>query len=115
MHRALACRAESDHNVWIRFDDGLEGRVCLANLLCLGAFKMLRDPREFRAVFVDPEAGTIIWPAGVRLDPDILYQDIAARGGARRRDIGLEDQFQRFMSLVLRRGPSGHSGRRKRS
>lgn len=80
MHRALACKAESGYKVWIRFDDGLEGLVHLENLLGIGAFKMLRDLHAFRAVHVDPQDGTITWPAGVRLDPEILYQDIAARG-----------------------------------
>jgi hypothetical protein len=29
---------------------------------------------------VDPESATVTWEGGIRLDPDILYQDLAARG-----------------------------------
>jgi len=32
-----------------------------------------RDPNLFRAVRVDEEAGTIVWPNGADLDPDVLY------------------------------------------
>ena len=82
MHRVTACKAEDDYKLWIRFDDGLEGSVFLGNLLEIGAFKLWRDVREFEKVSVDPETATVTWEGGIRLDPDILYQDLAARGGA---------------------------------
>ena len=31
------------------------------------------DPELFRSVRVDEEAGTIVWPNGADLDPDVLY------------------------------------------
>lgn len=31
------------------------------------------DPNLFRAVRVDDEAGTIVWPNGADIDPDVLY------------------------------------------
>jgi hypothetical protein len=31
------------------------------------------DPKLFQAVRVDEEAGTIVWPNGADLDPDVLY------------------------------------------
>lgn len=34
---------------------------------------LLRDAALFRAVEVDPELGTIVWPNGADLDPDVLY------------------------------------------
>jgi hypothetical protein len=34
---------------------------------------MRTDPKLFRAVRVDEEAGTIVWPNGADLDPDVLY------------------------------------------
>ena len=79
MHRVTACKAEDDYKLWIRFDDGLEGSVFLGNLLEIGAFKLWRDVREFEKVSVDPESATVTWEGGIRLDPEILYQDLAAR------------------------------------
>ena len=38
-----------------------------------GVFAYLRDPAEFAKVFVHPEAGTVAWPDGLDLDPDVLY------------------------------------------
>ena len=31
------------------------------------------DPNLFRAVRVDDKAGTIVWPNGADIDPDVLY------------------------------------------
>src|SRR5205814_8859416 len=38
-----------------------------------GVFEPLRDVREFQRVYVDPEAGTIVWLNGADLDPLVLY------------------------------------------
>ena len=57
------------------------GWVFLGNLLEIGAFKLWRDVREFEKVSVDPESATVTWEGGIRLDPEILYQDLATRGG----------------------------------
>ena len=77
--RNTACKAEDDYKLWIRFDDGLEGSVFLGNLLEIGAFKLWRDVREFEKVAVDPESATVTWEGGIRLDPEVLYQDVLAK------------------------------------
>jgi len=82
MHRVTACKAEEDYKLWLRFEDGLEGCVSLGNLLEIGAFKLWKDAREFEKVSVDPETSTVTWEAGIRLDPDILYQDVLAQADA---------------------------------
>jgi hypothetical protein len=33
------------------------------------------DPAFFRTVRVDPELGTIVWPNGADIDPDVLYHN----------------------------------------
>ena len=81
MHRVTACKAEEDYMLWIRFDDGLEGSVFLGNLLEIGAFKLWSDVREFERVSVDPETATVTWQGGIRLDPDVLYQDLLEKSG----------------------------------
>lgn len=35
---------------------------------------LLADYATFRAVRVDPEAGTIVWPNGADLAPELLYE-----------------------------------------
>ena len=37
-------------------------------------FDLIReDPEFFRTVRVDEECGTIVWPNGADIDPDVLY------------------------------------------
>src|SRR3954449_1383073 len=76
MHRITACKAEEDYNLWLRFEDGLEGSVFLGNLLEIGAFQLWRDVREFEKVSVDPDTATVTWEGGIRLDAEILYHDV---------------------------------------
>ena len=78
MRRITECKAEEDYRLWLRFDDGLEGSVSLGNLLEIGAFKLWRDVREFEKVKVDPDTATVTWEGGIRLDSEILYQDVLA-------------------------------------
>jgi len=78
MHRVIDCKASPDYRIWLRFDDGLEGSVFLGDLLEAGAFQAWRDAEQFCRVSLDPGLGTVVWEVGIRLDPDILYQDLAS-------------------------------------
>ena len=62
----------------IRFEDGLEGDVDLKDLVRFeGVFAPLRDHARFAEVRVHPELGTVYWPNGADLDPDVLYAKIS--------------------------------------
>lgn len=62
----------------LRFEDGVEGSVALDTLISFeGIFAPLRDPTEFRKVYVHPELGVVCWPNGADLDSDVLYAKIA--------------------------------------
>jgi hypothetical protein len=41
-------------------------------------FEPLRDPVEFARVRVDPDLGTVIWPNGADLAPDVLHEQAVA-------------------------------------
>jgi hypothetical protein len=64
---------------WLRltFADGAVHEIDLTSVLDLGGvFAPIRNDRSlFAAVAVDPEFGTIVWPGGVDLDPDVLRGD----------------------------------------
>lgn len=67
------------------FDDGTRRDVDLSYLQDRGGvFQPLRDPDYFAQVRVDPEAGTIVWPNGVDLDPMVLHGDFTPASGERR-------------------------------
>jgi hypothetical protein len=61
------------HRLYLRFGDGVEGEVDLGPMLQFtGVFGPLRDPAYFAQVRVDADAGTIAWPNGADLCPDVL-------------------------------------------
>jgi hypothetical protein len=70
-------RATGGHRIHVRFEDGVEGEIDLEKLVQFtGIFESLRDPAEVAKVKVDPESGTIQWPSGADLDPDVLYAEL---------------------------------------
>ena len=63
-----------DYRLHLQFEDGVEGVVNLApHLSFRGVFEPLRDPAYFAQVRVDADLGTVTWPNGADLDPDVLY------------------------------------------
>jgi hypothetical protein len=73
-------RPIEDYRLFLRFEDGVEGVVDVATMVRFdGVFAPLRDRDEFRRVCVNPEVGTICWPNGADLDPDVLYAHISGQ------------------------------------
>jgi len=74
----VEARAVVGHRLYIRFEDGVEGELDLKNLVEFkGVFEPLRDPEEMKKLRVDAESGTICWPNGADLDPDVLYRELS--------------------------------------
>jgi hypothetical protein len=65
-----------DYRLRLTFDDGIQGVVDVEPHLWGPMFESLRDPDVFARVRVDPEAGTIVWPNGADLAPEMLYRDV---------------------------------------
>lgn len=80
MVRIRQVEALSGFRVRLGFSDGSAGVVDLAPYLRGPVFEpLVRDPVLFREVRVDPELGTIVWPNGADMDPDVLHE--RARAG----------------------------------
>jgi Protein of unknown function (DUF2442) len=65
------------HRLRLTFADGLVGDVDLAERLAgpVGQmFEPLRDVGYFARVAVDEELGTVVWPNGADLAPDVLHE-----------------------------------------
>lgn len=61
-------------HLYLEFEDGTKGEVDIRKLIKFkGVFKPLKDETFFIKVNVNPEWGTIFWPNGADLDPDVLY------------------------------------------
>lgn len=65
-----------DHRLRLSFSDGLVRELDFSSTLTGGGvFEPVHDPVFFAEVVVDELAGTVAWPNGVDLDPDVLHGD----------------------------------------
>jgi len=68
----------------IEFTDGLVREIDFAGVLP-GILASIDDDAVFSLVAVDPVAGTICWPNGIDLDPDVLRGESPASSAGRGR------------------------------
>ncbi|MHC4937612.1 MAG: DUF2442 domain-containing protein [Planctomycetota bacterium] len=59
--------------VRVTFSDGTSRDIDLKPFLKGPVFEPLHDIAEFRRATVDAELGTIVWPNGADICPDVLY------------------------------------------
>lgn len=64
----------------IGFSDGLVRELDFAEVFS-GVLAAIDDEALFAAVEVDEVAGTVCWPGGIDLDPDVLHGDHPAATG----------------------------------
>jgi hypothetical protein len=68
------------YRLWLRFEDGVAGELDVRDRITFdGVFQPLRDPVIFAQAFVHPELGTVVWPGGADLDPDVLYAAVTGK------------------------------------
>lgn len=68
----------ADYQLWLRFEDGVEGVVDISQLIQFsGIFAPLQNRATFAQVEIHPELGTIVWQNGADFDPDVLYAIVA--------------------------------------
>ncbi|MGH8453230.1 MAG: DUF2442 domain-containing protein [Nevskiales bacterium] len=71
------------YRLYLRFEDGVAGELDISSLVTFdGIFADIRDPQRFAQVRVDEELGTICWPNGADLDPDVLYSKLATKAAS---------------------------------
>jgi hypothetical protein len=70
MIHVVDARHVAGHRVWIRFDDGLEGEIDLANELGGEVFEPLKEPGYFASLRL--EGHTLTWPNGADFAPEYL-------------------------------------------
>jgi hypothetical protein len=73
--RVIDAEPLGELRVRLAFSDGLVRELDLGPMLHGGVLEPLRDPVEFARAFVDDLAGTVAWPNGIDLDPDVLHGD----------------------------------------
>jgi len=73
----IEVKPEPNYCLFVRFTDGLEGRVQLPRETLTGALAPLLDAQFFARVFVDN--GAVAWPGEIDLAPDAMYTQIASQ------------------------------------
>lgn len=58
----------------VKFADGLSGTLRIRESFCTGVFHALCDDNAVSAVRI--EHGVLVWPNGLDLAPDRMYQEI---------------------------------------
>jgi len=82
LHTVTELRAEHDYMLWLKFEDGMEGRVYLGHLMTTAAYGAQLDELDFFKVAVDPVSRAVRWEGGVHLDADMLYRNLASQGSS---------------------------------
>ena len=70
-------KPEPGYGLFLRFKDGLAGRMRLRREDLTGALAPLADVQFFERVCID--CGAVAWPGEIDLAPDAMYAQIASR------------------------------------
>lgn len=70
--RIVEARYVGGHTIWLRFADGAEGEVNLADELVGEVFEPLKDESYFKAFTLHSELRTVVWPNGADFAPEFL-------------------------------------------
>lgn len=78
MFRIAEVKALPQCILWIRYDDGVEGKVDVSHLVGKGVFKLWEKPGEFEKVSIG-SSGEPVWSNIAELCPDSLYLKITGK------------------------------------
>jgi hypothetical protein len=106
------------HVVWLRFADGVEGEVDVADGLTGALLAPLRDVELFARVQV--QHGTLVWPNGADWAPETLRERVLATKGPDRREYGARNpperphlgsmpEISRFFGIIIRMLANDHA------
>ena len=81
MYDVVEVRHLGRYRVYLRFEDGTSGELDLGAVISsfTGVFAPLADEAEFAKVRVERDLGTIVWPNGTDLCPDVLYSKLTGK------------------------------------
>jgi hypothetical protein len=74
--RLVAAQYVRDYVIRVRFADGAEGEIDLAEELYGPVFEPLKDVALFTQFTVHPELHTLVWPNGADFAPEFLREAV---------------------------------------
>ena len=78
MPKPVAVKPLQNFQLWVRYADGLEGKVDLTEYAGRGVFTLWNDYRNFEHVRVGDD-GAIVWNDEVEMCPDSIYLKISGK------------------------------------
>ena len=77
----IQAKVLNDHNVEIRFEDNQAGVVNLDEIIknYEGVFAPLLNQKYFEKISVSKNLGTVCWPNGADIDPEVLYAHVTGK------------------------------------
>jgi hypothetical protein len=78
MERIIQLEARQPYRLYVRFDDGTEGEVDLAQRMRGPMFEPLKEPGYFAQVRLS-DYGAPCWPNGLDLAPDAIHLRLRAQ------------------------------------
>lgn len=81
VHRITQADAADDDRLHLTFEDGATGVVDFCGERWSGDMESLADPDYFAPVAIQPRSGTVVWPNGVWMSAEALYEKVQQASG----------------------------------
>ena len=91
MAELVSVKAADKQNVYLKYDDGAEGKIDLSKTIENNCFDELKDPDEFQKVHYDKDTNELCWPGGVRLCLNALHEKLSLLSLMNRLKIDIDD------------------------
>ncbi len=72
-------QAKPGYRLWLQFNNGASGEVCLFDELWGDVFEPLKDEAMFLTARHDEASGTVVWANGADLAPEFLLALVQAQ------------------------------------
>ena len=99
----IAVEPRDGYQIWVRYEDGVEGILDLSHLAGKGVFKAWDDRAFFEGVHISEEGGCVCWgcPPGSDMELDIAPETGYARllGITRERISSMSDEDEFFSAI----------------
>jgi hypothetical protein len=79
MKKLVSVKPIAPFQLWLCFDDGVEGTVDLSYLKGKGIFTAFDNPSFFESVKIDSQSRALVWDNEIDLCADSLYLNVCNR------------------------------------
>ncbi len=79
MKKVISVKPIAPFQLWLRFDDGMEGIVDLSHLKGKGVFTAFDNLSFFESVKIDSQSRALVWGNEIDLCTDSLYLNLCNR------------------------------------